>query len=151
MSRKKRTDQKDLAYQLFLTTDLTQGRIAEIIGVTDAAISNWAKADGWNEIKGAYNSTHGAIIKGLYRQLAELNKVIEARAEGYRYPHPEEVKAMQSINNTIRTMSKELNIANYATVFKELSKYILAQLGKAKAEEFTNIQVAFLKNKYKSL
>lgn len=151
MSRKKDSGKKDLAYQLFLTTDLTQERIAEIVGTTNVTISNWAKADGWDEIKGAYNSTHGAIIKGLYRQLAELNKAIEARAEGYRYPHPEEVKTMQTINNTIRTMSKELNIANYATVFKELSNYILGNLGKAKAEEFTNIQVAFLKAKYKSI
>ncbi len=151
MGKQKSADKKDLAYQLYITTEFTQAKIGDIIGTTDATISRWAKAGSWDEIRAALNSTHGAIVKGLYLQLAALNRNIQERADGYRYPSPEEVKAMQTINNTIRTMSKELSIAGYANVFKEFSKFLMVQYGQAKAQEFTELQMQFLKQKYNDL
>ena len=151
MSKQKSAEKKDLAYQLYITTDFTQSRIAEITGTAENTISRWAKEGEWEGIKAAMSSTHGEIVKGLYAQLAALNKNIQARQDGYRYPSPDEVKAMMVLNNTIKTMSKELSIAGYANVFKEFSKFIFLQHGKQKAQEFTELQMQFLKQKYNQL
>jgi transposase len=65
----KKSQEKELAAQLFINTNLSQKEIAQKVGVTEKSMSAWVNEGKWEELKNAKHSTNAEIIAGLKKIL----------------------------------------------------------------------------------
>ncbi len=77
---------KEWAKTLYMRENLTQQEIAERVGVSRVTVSNWVRAGKWEEQKAGLTLTRQEQVANLYRQVAEINRAISARAEGGTVP-----------------------------------------------------------------
>ena len=85
---------KEYAQMLFLKENLTQQEIAERVGVSRQTVARWSKEEKWEERKVGITTTREAQIANLYRQIAEINRVISERGEGQRFATPPEADTL---------------------------------------------------------
>ena len=117
---------KEWAKTLYMRENLTQQEIAERVGVSRVTVSNWVRAGKWEEQKAGLTLTRQEQVANLYRQVAEINRAISARAEGERFPN-----------------SKEADIISVLTGFIEW----LRPFDLEKAKELTRLADAYIKDK----
>ena len=76
---KNNIDKKGIAQSLFLDGAYTQEEIAAKVGTTRQTVSRWVRDGAWEELKASRTITTEQLIAQYKRQLAEINKRIEAR------------------------------------------------------------------------
>lgn len=147
MENKSRKEKKEFAMQLFLSTDLTQKMIAQIVGVTEKTVGNWiSKDDGaWKKLKVARTVTKQNVIANAYRQLMELDKTIAERDER-NYPTSAEADIQAKIATKIDKLERQYNLSTYYTVFEEFTKYLMSVDTEA-AKSLIDFMLEFLKMK----
>ena len=129
---------KEWAKTLYLRENLTQQEIAERVGVSRVTVSNWVRAGKWEEQKAGLTLTRQEQVANLYRQVAEINRAISARAEGERFPNSKEA--------AIRNMEQETGIADIISVLTSFIEW-LRPLDLDKAKELTRLADAYIKDK----
>ena len=77
---KNNIDKKGIAQSLFLDGAYTQEEIAAKVGTTRQTVSRWVRDGAWEELKASRTITTEQLIAQYKRQLAEINKRIEANA-----------------------------------------------------------------------
>ena len=102
---------KEWAKTLYMRENLTQQEIAERVGVSRVTVSNWVRAGKWEEQKAGLTLTRQEQVANLYRQVAEINRAISARAEGERFPNSKEADILGKLSAAIRNMEQETGIA----------------------------------------
>ena len=107
---------KEWAKTLYLRENLTQQEIADRVGVSRVTVSNWVRAGKWEEQKAGLTLTRQEQVANLYRQVAEINRAISARAEGERYPNSKEADILGKLSASIRNMEQETGIADIISV-----------------------------------
>ncbi len=124
--KKAMIERKKQAEHLFLTTDLSQGKIAEIVGVTEKTLSGWVNADAgaWKTSKAARTITKDRIVAQWYRQLYELNLLIESRGEGKQFATASEADTMSKIATQIDKLEKAYQFGTYYQIADELVEFI---------------------------
>lgn len=122
MARKKK--EQDLARELFLNTDRSQKDIAEIVGVSQKAVSGWATDGHWAEMKKMREQTPERIVSDLYRELDEINTAIKNREAGTRFATSAEADARRKIISSIKDMMKEVTLPQYVHVIVALMDYL---------------------------
>ena len=137
---------KDWARTLYLRENLTQQEIADRVGVSRVTVSNWARAGKWEEQKAGITLTRQEQVANLYRQVAEINRAISARAEGERYPNSKEADILGKLSASIRNMEQETGIADIISVMTGFIEW-LRPLDLDKAKELTKLADAYLKEK----
>ena len=111
---------KEWAKTLYLRENLTQQEIAERVGVSRVTVSNWVRAGKWEEQKAGLTLTRQEQVANLYRQVAEINRAISARAEGERFPNSKEADILGKLSAAIRNMEQETGIADIISVSKQI-------------------------------
>ena len=150
--RRDTSEQRAQAYDLFVNSDLTQERIAEIVNVRPMTISRWVNANGeqWKIDKAARSVTTAQIISAWYKQLFELNRVISERPDGERFATAKEADIMSKLSTQIEKLEKKHSISNYMNVCDELVDFILRRSQKI-AKELSLHVIEFIKDKSRQL
>lgn len=136
---------KDWARTLYLRENLTQAEIATRVGVSRVTINKWAQAGKWEEQKAGMTITREQQIANLYRQVAEINRVIADRPEGERFASSKEADVLGKLSASIRKMETDAGIADIISV---LTKFVnwLRPVDLEKAKEITRLADAFIKD-----
>ena len=137
---------KEWAKTLYLRENLTQQEIADRVGVSRVTASNWVRAGKWEEQKAGLTLTRQEQVANLYRQVAEINRAISARAEGERYPNSKEADILGKLSASIRNMEQETGIADIISVLTGFIEW-LRPLDLDKAKELTRLADAYIKDK----
>lgn len=137
---------KEWAKTLYLRENLTQQEIAERVGVSRVTVSNWVRAGKWEEQKAGLTLTRQEQVANLYRQVAEINRAISARAEGERFPNSKEADILGKLSAAIRNMEQETGIADIISVLIGFIEW-LRPLDLDKAKELTRLADAYIKDK----
>ncbi|EFZ36985.1 hypothetical protein HMPREF0663_11898 [Hoylesella oralis ATCC 33269] len=136
---------KDWARMLYLKENLTQAEIAERVGVARITVGRWAQTEKWEEQKAGMTVTREAQIASLYRQVAEINRVISLREEGKRFADSREADILGKLSAAIRKMETEAGIAEMISVLTRFVEWLRpVDLGKAK--EIVLLADAFIKD-----
>ena len=136
---------KDWARTLYLRENLTQAEIATRVGVSRVTINKWAQGGKWEEQKAGMTITRDQQIANLYRQVAEINRVIADRPEGERFASSKEADILGKLSASIRKMETDAGIADTISV---LTKFVnwLRPVDLEKAKEITRLADAFIKD-----
>lgn len=137
---------KEWAKTLYMRENLTQQEIAERVGVSRVTVSNWVRAGKWEEQKAGLTLTRQEQVANLYRQVAEINRAISARAEGERFPNSKEADILGKLSAAIRNMEQETGIADIISVLSGFVEW-LRPLDLDKAKELTRLADAYIKDK----
>lgn len=137
---------KEWAKTLYLRENLTQQEIAERVGVSRVTVSNWVRSGKWEEQKAGLTLTRQEQVANLYRQVAEINRAISARAEGERFPNSKEADILGKLSAAIRNMEQETGIADIISVLSGFIEW-LRPLDLDKAKELTKLADAYIKDK----
>lgn len=137
---------KEWAKTLYLRENLTQQEIAERVGVSRVTVSNWVRSGKWEEQKAGITLTRQEQVANLYRQVAEINRAISARAEGERFPNSKEADILGKLSAAIRNMEQETGVADIISVFTGFIEW-LRPLDLDKAKELTRLADAYIKDK----
>ena len=137
---------KEWAKTLYMRENLTQQEIAERVGVSRVTVSNWVRAGKWEEQKAGLTLTRQEQVANLYRQVAEINRAISARAEGERFPNSKAADILGKLSAAIRNMEQETGIADIISVLTSFIEW-LRPLDLDKAKELTRLADAYIKDK----
>ena len=137
---------KEWAKTLYMRENLTQQGIAERVGVSRVTVSNWVRAGKWEEQKAGLTLTRQEQVANLYRQVAEINRAISARAEGERFPNSKEADILGKLSAAIRNMEQETGIADIISVLTGFIEW-LRPFDLEKAKELTRLADAYIKDK----
>ena len=137
---------KEWAKTLYLRENLTQQEIAERVGVSRVTVSNWVRAGKWEEQKAGLTLTRQEQVANLYRQVAEINRAISARAEGERFPNSKEADILGKLSAAIRNMEQETGIADIISVLTSFIEW-LRPLDLDTAKELIRLADAYIKDK----
>ena len=137
---------KEWAKTLYMRENLTQQEIAERVGVSRVTVSNWVRAGKWEEQKAGLTLTRQEQVDNLYRQVAEINRAISARAEGERFPNSKEADILGKLSAAIRNMEQETGIADIISVLTGFIEW-LRPFDLEKAKELTRLADAYIKDK----
>lgn len=137
---------KEWAKTLYMRENLTQQEIAERVGVSRVTVSNWVRAGKWEEQKAGLTLTRQEQVANLYRQVAEINRAISARAEGERFPNSKEADILGKLSAAIRNMEQETGIADIISVLTGFIEW-LRPFDLDKAKELTRLADAYIKDK----
>lgn len=124
---RRNTDQeKARAEELFVSTDLTQDRIAQIVGVSNKTMGEWVNAnDGrWKQLRAANGIKKSSIVGMLLMQMNNLLEVINARPEGERFPSSTEADTISKIAGQIERLEKKNNLSGYIQVMDEFMDFL---------------------------
>ena len=137
---------KEWAKTLYMRENLTQQEIAERVGVSRVTVSNWVRAGKWEEQKAGLTLARQEQVANLYRQVAEINRAISARAEGERFPNSKEADILGKLSAAIRNMEQETGIADIISVLTGFIEW-LRPFDLEKAKELTRLADAYIKDK----
>lgn len=137
---------KEWAKTLYMRENLTQQEIAERVGVSRVTVSNWVRAGKWEEQKAGLTLTRQEQVANLYRQVAEINRAISARAEGERFPNSKEADILGKLSAAIRNMEQETGIADIISVLTGFIEW-LRPFDLEKAKELIRLADAYIKDK----
>jgi DNA-binding transcriptional regulator LsrR (DeoR family) len=115
---------KDWAKLLYTKENLTQGEIADRVGVTRITVNKWINAEKWEMLKVSVTMTNEEQLKNLYRQLSELNKTILEREDKARYAMPAEADVIKSLSAAIKNLQTELGLSEITSVFGGLVQFL---------------------------
>lgn len=117
---------KEWAKLLFLRENLTQKEIAERVGVSAVTINKWVKGGNWENLKVSITITKEEQLKNLYRQLAEINKVISERPEeeGKRYATAAEADTITKLAAAINKMESDIGLSDVVAAFQGLLTWL---------------------------
>ena len=130
---------------LFLKENLTQGEIAERVGVARATINRWAQAEKWEGQKVGLTLTRETQVASLYRQVAEINRAIMEKPEGQRFADSKEADILGKLSSAIRKLENEVGISETISVLTRFIEW-LKSLDMAKAKELVQLADAFIRN-----
>jgi hypothetical protein len=118
----KKEVERELAKRLFLDDKLTFKEVAIKVGVTEKTISNWAKADKWQEINRSLLVTKDVQIASLYDQLEWLNQDIKRRE--IKVATSKEADAISKITSAINRLETETSTGDAIEVMRKFMTYL---------------------------
>ena len=148
----KTIDKKGIAKSLYLDGNYTQEEIADKVGTTRQTVSRWVKTENWEEIKASVTITPAQIIAQWNRQIVEINKKINARADGERFATTQEADALSKLAGSIKKLEGDIGVPDCVSVAMRFLSW-LRPLDIEAAKQFNNLFDTFIKdqaNKSKS-
>ena len=141
----KTIDKKGIAKSLYLDGNYTQEEIADKVGTTRQTVSRWVKTENWEEIKASVTITPAQIIAQWNRQIVEINKKINARADGERFASTQEADALSKLAGSIKKLEADIGVPDCVSVAMRFLSW-LRPLDIEAAKQFNNLFDAFIKD-----
>jgi transcriptional regulator with XRE-family HTH domain len=143
------TKKKEWAKMLYLKENLSQAEIADRVGITRQSLNRWIKTEKWEEFRTGITLTREEQLKCLYRQIAEMNKVISSRETGARFAMPAEAEVIRKLAEAIKKMETDIGIADIIDVGRRFIEWIRAAVSLDKAKEIILLYDGFQKDSIK--
>lgn len=144
-----KSEDKKLAYELFMSTELTQKEIAARVNVTEKTLSIWVKDGEWVVQKAALNITPKKTIAGYLMQLEKMRESISKRDEN-PWPTSAESDIIMKISKSMKMLQKDLTLTDYINSFEQLFKFVNTSDPKL-ARQLLDYQNEFVQIKAKEL
>ena len=118
------SEQKKIhAQELYISSDLNQNEICEIVGITDKTLRDWREKGGWEELRKSQSITTPKIVALLKKQLLEL-----IESEEGDDPEKKDVKFADKVVKLSASIeklrAKKIELADYIWDFKELTEHL---------------------------
>lgn len=124
ITKQQREQLKELARLKYINEGKTYIEIADALGVSRQTIGKWAEQEKWEEYRVSISLTQEESLKSTYRMLDELNKSIEARPEGQRYPNSKESSIRASLTADIAKLQNDIGIQETISVCSRLISFL---------------------------
>lgn len=148
-TRSKLNSKKALAFDLFMSSDLTLKAIAESIqGLNYDTLQRWHKSEKWKEQKAANSITREKIIRNQLIHMSNLQDAINSR--GDKYPNASEQDIMLKSSHIIDRLSLKTTLPDYFMVLNEFLKTLSLE-NLALAKQVADKVQAFLQHKTREL
>lgn len=108
---------KTLAYEWFMNTDKTQKEIADIIGVSEKSLSDWASTGRWDEIKSFEKASRGGAVRNILKRLFEESQKDDADAD----------KIAKFSSALEKLEVKKITVPNIINIFMVFGKWLYPQ------------------------
>lgn len=145
---KTKTNQKECAKSIYLSTNESIDEIAAKVGVTRQTVSRWIKQEGWDGVKSAQDKTPEEFINEWSAQIAEINRNIVEREEGKRFATPAEADAMRKLQMNIKEMKRSISLTDTIEVLKKFIAW-LRIIDAEEAKRFSGYFDAYIKDQLK--
>lgn len=136
---------KELAQILYVQEKKTQEEISELLGVAQATISKWAKADRWTELRSGVSIAKEQQIMNIYHQIGQINDDIMTRPEGQRKPTMAEAKIIADLALAVNKMESEIGIAEIVSCGMKFCDF-MRSMDVEKAKEVNGYWDSFLRS-----
>lgn len=113
-----KTELKEVAKILFLQ-GMDQKDIAAKLGVSEVSMSRWKKEGNWDSLKTNLLNSKTERLSELYDELAEFNKAIKERAEGFRFPTSKEADVRRKLIRDIADLERKYNIGQTTVIARD--------------------------------
>ncbi|MGD1960547.1 MAG: hypothetical protein ACFB2Y_16930 [Fulvivirga sp.] len=120
-----KNQEKEIAYYLYISTDLTQKEIALKAGVTQKTLSGWINREQWEIQKAANTVTRKQQVVNYLMQLKDLNDAIMQRPTGERHATNAESDKIFKITKSIETLEKNVGLSEVIGVCEELTRFAM--------------------------
>lgn len=123
-----RKELKNIAKGLYVTDELTQRRIAELLGVSEQTISKWAKKENWLETKVKHHHSEEArsqyILELIDYQLRALKQFAQEKEDKGALVSLDkgEVDALTKLYANVK--QKEITFDAYCRIINEFITYL---------------------------
>jgi transposase len=145
----KNSTKKEIAKDLFLTGKYQQKEIAKKVGSAENTIGRWVREGKWELLRANLTTTKESVLSNWYAQLAEMNKDIEGRDDGKRFPTPSESDRMIKIASAINKLESETGISEVSSVCIKVCEFTRKNIGLEKAQEINKIFDAVIEDMMK--
>lgn len=120
---KEKTENQNLARELYLNTNKSQKEIAEICGVTQKTIGDWKVDYGWDDLKAAKSVTRSEIVKNYYQAILTIQDEIKMR--DIPIPTSKDADILAKIHNNIAKLeSKSVSLAEMIEFGEKFLRYL---------------------------
>lgn len=123
MAVKKQNNNREIARALFLS-GYTQRDIATRIGVTENTVSRWCRDGHWDELREAGRTSKPSVLRDLYAELAELNRVISERDPGNRFASKDESLTRARLVKNIADLEQRYNIGHAVDIGRDFCTFV---------------------------
>lgn len=137
---------KEWAKLLFLKENVTQQEIAERVGVSRVTINKWVKE--WEGLKLNILQTREERIGATLQQLDELDKSIQNKDEGKRFPTTAEADIRRKLTADLESLEQEASLRDIYNVSRKFLDW-LRNHDLAKAKELSDLFDSYIKEKMK--
>lgn len=137
---------KEWAKLLFLKENVTQQEIAERVGVSRVTINKWVKE--WEGLKLNILQTREERIGATLQQLDELDKSIQKKEEGKRFPTTAEADIRRKLTADLESLEQEASLRDIYNVSRKFLDW-LRNHDLAKAKELSDLVDSYIKEKMK--
>jgi transposase len=143
----KKSEEKKLAFELFMCTSLSQKQIADNVGVAEKTLSSWANNEEWDKLKMAKYSTDHEILLGLQEllKLQVLDNIEKKKAGTFT---KNDADCLVEITKTIDTLQNGISLRIYVQVLEEFMNAIPVKQT-ALRTSLAEFQMTFLTSKNK--
>jgi transposase-like protein len=126
-------NRRAIAQHYYLTTDMTQGEIARLIGCTDTTLTKWKLEGGWEEMRSVRLNTIGENIWEIQK---DINRLIREKPKGY-------AKEITMLNNYLKQHQTHLTSRHYIDVGLEFIGWLKKQ-NEALAKQVGDLHPIFI-------
>lgn len=137
---------KEWAKLLFLKENVTQQEIAERVGVSRVTINKWVKE--WEGLKLNILQTREERIGATLQQLDELDKSIQNKDEGKRFPTTAEADIRRKLTADLESLEQEASLRDIYNVSRKFLDW-LRNHDLTKAKELSDLFDSYIKEKMK--
>ncbi len=141
-----KSNEQQLAKDLYFNTDKTQQEIADILNVSRRTVYLWIKNGKWEQMKNAARQAPGLILQDIYNHIEAVNHNIRSRDPGDRCPTMEEVDKLKKLVGITRGFDKKHG-GFYVQAYEELIRFT-ARKDHALSQSITKMADRYVKGTF---
>lgn len=114
---------REIGKALFLS-GYSQRDIAARVGVSENTVGRWAKDGHWDELREAQRTSKPSVLKDLYAELAEMNRVIQGREDGKRFATKDEALTRSRLVKNIADLEQRYSLGNAVDMGRDFCSFV---------------------------
>lgn len=114
---------REIGKALFLS-GYSQRDIAARIGVSENTVGRWARDGHWDDLREAQRTSKPSVLKDLYAELAEMNRVIQAREDGKRFATKDEALTRSRLVKNIADLEQRYSLGNAVDMGRDFCTFV---------------------------